>query len=135
MISLAASWSAGSGNGSKPPAWTCGSRSGRASWPWAPQGKIVYDKFHSMQHANAAIEEVRKAEFFRPGPKQRGLIQGKKWWLLSRWKNLTLPPRGELNRLFQLHRRVFQAYLLKESLERLWNYRYRGPCSTAGTSG
>src|SRR6516225_1185881 len=65
MISLAASWSAGSGNGSKPPAWTCGSRSGRASWQWAPQCKIVYDKFHSMQHANAVIEEVRKAEFFR----------------------------------------------------------------------
>ena len=126
MISLAASWSAGSGNGSKPPAWTCGSRSGRASWQWAPQCKIVYDKFHSMQHANAAIEEVRKAEFFRQGPKQRGLIQGKKWWLRSRWKNLTLPPRGELNRFFQLNRRVFQAYLLKESLERLWNYRYRG---------
>jgi len=25
-----------------------------------------------------------------------------------------------------LNRRVFKAYLLKESLERLWNYRYRG---------
>ena len=46
--------------------------------------------------------------------------------LLSRWKNLTLEHRGELNRLFQLKRRVFKAYLLKESLERLWNYRYRG---------
>jgi hypothetical protein len=28
--------------------------------------------------------------------------------------------------LFQLNRRVFKAYLLKESLERLWDYRYRG---------
>ena len=32
--------------------------------------------------------------------------------------------RGELNRLFQLNRRVFKAYLLKESLERLWDYHY-----------
>jgi transposase len=93
---------------------------------WAPQCKIVYDKFHIMQHANDAIDEVRKAEFFRQGPKKRGLIKGKKWLLLSRWKNLTLEHRGELNRLFQLNRRVFKAYLLKESLERLWNYRYRG---------
>ena len=29
-----------------------------------------------------------------------------------------------LNRLFQLNRRVFKAYMLKESLERLWDYRY-----------
>src|SRR5207248_2130913 len=34
--------------------------------------------------------------------------------------------RGVLNRLFQLNRRVFKAYMLKESLERLWDYRYEG---------
>ena len=31
-----------------------------------------------------------------------------------------------LNRLFQLNRRVFKAYVLKESLDRLWTYRYEG---------
>jgi transposase len=93
---------------------------------WAPECKIVYDKFHIVQHANDAIDEVRRAEFFRQGPRKRGLIKGKKWLLLSRWKNLTLEHRGELNRLFQLNRKVFKAYLLKESLERLWNYNYRG---------
>ena len=93
---------------------------------WAPQSKIVYDKFHILQHANDAIDEVRKAEFFRQGRKKRGLIKGKKWLLQSRWKNLTPSRRGELNRLFELNRRVFKAYLLKESLERLWNYRYPG---------
>jgi len=93
---------------------------------WAPQCKIVYDKFHILQHANDAIDEVRKAEFFRQGPKKRGLIKGKKWLLQSRWKNLTSEHRGELNRLFELNRRVFKAYLLKESLERLWDYRYPG---------
>ena len=93
---------------------------------WAPQCQIVYDKFHVLQHANDAIDEVRKAEFFRQGPKKRGLIKGKKWLLLSRWKNLTYTNRGELNRLFGLNRRVFKAYLLKESLERLWGYHYEG---------
>lgn len=93
---------------------------------WAPQCKIVYDKFHVLQHANDAIDEVRRAEFFRQGPQKRGLIQGKKWLLLSRWKNLTDTHRGELNRLFGMNRRVFKAYLLKESLERLWDYPYEG---------
>jgi transposase len=79
-----------------------------------------------MQHANDAIDEVRKAEFFRQGPQKRGLIKGKKWLLLSRWQNLMPEHRGELNRLFQLNRRVCKAYLLKESLDRLWTYTYPG---------
>lgn len=91
---------------------------------WMPQCKIVYDKFHILQHANDAIDEVRRAEFFRQGKQKRALIKGKKWLLMSRWKNLTGNQRGELNRLFHLNRKVFKAYLLKESLARMWNYRY-----------
>jgi transposase len=72
------------------------------------------------------VDEVRRAEFFRKGPKMRDLIKGKKWLLLSRWKNLEPKQRGVLDRLFQLNRRVFKAYMLKESLERLWDYRYEG---------
>ena len=34
--------------------------------------------------------------------------------------------RQELNGLFALNRRVMKAYLLKESLDRLWTYRYEG---------
>jgi transposase len=93
---------------------------------WAPQCSIVYDKFHIIQHANDAVDEVRRAEFFRKGSKMRDLIKGKKWLLLSRWKNLEPKQRGVLKRLFQLNRRVFKAYLLKESLERLWDYCYEG---------
>jgi transposase len=93
---------------------------------WAPGCRIVYDKFHILQHANDSIDEVRRAEFFRQGKTKRGLIKGKKWLLMSRWRNLSGPQRGELNRLFQMNRRVFKAYLLKESLELLWNYRYAG---------
>jgi len=93
---------------------------------WAPQCQIVYDKFHVIQHANDAVDEVRRAEFFRKGTKMRELVKGKKWLLLSRWKNLTTQQRGDMNRLFQLNRRLFKAYLLKESLERLWEYHYEG---------
>ena len=93
---------------------------------WAPNCRIVYDKFHVMQHANQAIDEVRRAEFFRRGGAMRGLVKGKRWLLLSRWMNLSAPKRQELNQLFAMNRRVFKAYLLKESLDRLWTYRYEG---------
>jgi transposase len=93
---------------------------------WAPQCRIVYDKFHVLQHANAAVDEVRRAEFFRKGGRARGLVKGKRWLLLSRWINLTPGKRRELNTLFAMNRKLMKAYLLKESLERLWFYRYEG---------
>jgi transposase len=91
---------------------------------WAPQCRIVYDKFHIMQHANDAVDEVRRAEFFRKGKQGREIIKGKRWLLLSRWENLSGDKRGQLNELFGLNRRVFKAYMLKESLDRLWDYKY-----------
>jgi transposase len=93
---------------------------------WAPTCRIVYDKFHIMQHANRAVDEVRRAEFFRKGARTRGLVKGKRWLLLTRWVNLTAGKRRQLNELFTLNRRLLKAYLLKESLDRLWNYRYAG---------
>jgi transposase len=93
---------------------------------WAPNCQIIYDKFHIMQHANRAIDEVRRAEFFRKGGRMRGVVKGQRWLLLSRWVNLDTGKKQQLNRLFVLNRRVMKAYLLKESLDRLWNYRYEG---------
>jgi transposase len=93
---------------------------------WAPNCQIIYDKFHIMQHANAAVDEVRRAEFFRKGGRMRGVVRGKRWLLLSRWVNLDSGKKRQLNTLFALNRRVLKAYLLKESLDRLWTYHYEG---------
>jgi transposase len=93
---------------------------------WAPQCRIVYDKFHVMQHANQAVDEVRRAEFFRKGGRMRGLVKGKRWLLLTRWTNLDSRKKQLLNDLFRINRRVMKAYLLKESLDRLWTYTYEG---------
>ena len=79
---------------------------------------MVYDKFHIMQHANQAVDEVRRAEFFRKGARMRGVVKGKRWLLLTRWVHLTADKRQQL--------KVMKAYLLKESLERLWTYTYEG---------
>ncbi len=93
---------------------------------WAPQCRIVYDKFHVMQHANAAVDEVRRAEFFRKGGAAREIVKGKRWLLLARWVHLNTDKKWQLNRPFALNRRVMKAYLLKESLDRLWSYTYEG---------
>jgi transposase len=81
---------------------------------WSPNCAIVYDKFHIMQHANQAVDEVRRAEFFRKGARMRGVVKGKRWLLLTRWVHLTANKRQQLNQLFALNRRLMKAYLLKE---------------------
>ena len=54
------------------------------------------------------------------------MVKGKRWLLLSRWVHLNTDKKRQLNHLFALNRRVMKAYLLKESLERLWSYTYEG---------
>lgn len=91
-----------------------------------PHARIVYDKFHVLRHANEALDEVRRAEFFRQGGEARGLIRGKRWLLLRRWADLGRDERVTLRELFALNRRLAKAYLLKEQLARLWAYTYEG---------
>src|SRR5713226_5515827 len=54
-----------------------------------------------------------------------GLVKGKRWLLLSR-VHLDSQKQQLLNELFRLNRKMMKAYLLKESLDRLWTYRYEG---------
>jgi transposase len=93
---------------------------------YCPNCRIVNDRFHIMQHANAAVEEVRRAEFFRKKGELREVVKGKRWLLLTRWVHLDTKKKHLLNDLFALNRRLMKAYLLKESLDRLWDYRYEG---------
>jgi transposase len=89
-----------------------------------PHAKIVYDKFHVLRHASEALDETRRAEFFRQGGEARGLIRGKRWLLLRRWAHLDDEERETLRGLFAVNRRLAKAYLLKEQLAQLWTYTY-----------
>lgn len=91
-----------------------------------PHAKIVYDKFHVLRHASEALDETRRAEFFRQGAEARGLIRGKRWLLLRSWTHLDGEQRQTLRDLFAVNRRLAKAYLLKEQLAQLWRYTYEG---------
>jgi len=54
----------------------CGSPIGRASSNGHPPNcQIIYDKFHIMQHVDKAVDEVRRAEFFRKGGRMRNVVR------------------------------------------------------------
>lgn len=88
-----------------------------------PKADVVFDKFHVLQHASAALDEVRRQEFFRAGERLRAEGRGKRWLLLRRWKTVRGSKRRELEHLFALNRRLFKAYVLREQLDRLWTYK------------
>jgi len=90
-----------------------------------PKAEVVFDKFHVLQHAAAALDEVRRQEFFRAGKVMREYGRGKRWLLLRRWKTIRGSKRKELQALFAANRRLFKAYLLREQLDKLWTYKTR----------
>jgi transposase len=91
-----------------------------------PGAVIVFDKFHVMKHVQAAVDETRRAEFFRQKGLKRALVRGKRWLFLSRWHNLERDERRVLRAALALNRPLFKAYFLKEDIERLWTYTYEG---------
>lgn len=90
-----------------------------------PKAEVIYDKFHVLQHAGAALDEVRRHEFFRAGDVMRAFGRGKRWLLLRRWKTVRGSKRAELTALFAANHRLFKAYVLREQLDRLWTYQTR----------
>ena len=116
---------AAAGGASRPSAPTCIGPTSMRSTRCCRSAEVVFDKFHVLQHASAALDEVRRQEFFRAGAVMRAHGRGKRWLLLRRWKTVRGSKRAELQTLFAANRRLFKAYVLREQLDRLWTYKTR----------
>lgn len=77
---------------------------------------IVHDPFHVMKRASEAVDELRRAVFFRAGRTQRALGRGKRWLFLRAWCNCSDEQRHELGKLLRLNRRLARAYALVEQM-------------------
>lgn len=90
---------------------------------WAPQCKILYHRFHVMQRGAAdGVLPLGEGER-RSDQREDGAAD----------EPMEEPDNhrtGELNRLFQLNRKLFQGSPAHRKLENLWNYCWNGPCST-----
>lgn len=86
-----------------------------ATRTYAPKAAILYDKFHVMRHLGEAIDKVRRSEYSRLSGEKRIFIKGQKYNLLSSKENLTLPAKQVLKLLLSKNRRLYTAYILKES--------------------
>ena len=100
-----------------------------------PHAAVVFDKFHVLQHAANALDEVRRQEFFRAGPVMRQYGRGKRWLLLHRVLAATVLDRRKRGAVEPMAPR-FNAAMV--GVSRADRYRGSGtptlPCSSKASS-
>jgi transposase len=90
----------------------------------APDAQIIFDRFHVQKLAGEAVDEVRRNEYrlCADDPEMADFIKGSRWAVLKNWWNLT-PKQGQKLREIQTgNKRLYRAYLLKETLGRALDY-------------
>jgi transposase len=83
---------------------------------WLPKAVIIFDRFHVQRLASDAVDEVRRDEVRRLGGQAAASIKNSRFVLLKNPKNLNRAQRRKLSALQRTNRRVYRAYLLKETL-------------------
>jgi len=90
----------------------------------APQAVQVFDRFHVQKLANEALDEVRRQEVRDvAGTESAAAVKKSRWALLKNPWNLSLRQGEKLREVQRLNRRLYRAYLLKESLAKGMDYR------------
>src|SRR5262249_33437914 len=61
---------------------------------------VVHDPFHLMKRAGEAMDDVRRAYFFRAGPEMRAVGRGTRWLVLRAWERSSDEQRAKLKVVF-----------------------------------
>ena len=75
---------------------------------------------------NRVIDKVRNSEYKKASKQDKAIYKGSKYLLLKNRQNLKDPnQRRHLKQLLALNETINTVMILKESLKRIWTYRYR----------
>jgi transposase len=93
----------------------------------APQAQKVFDRFHVQKLASEAVDTVRRQEVGLLGGAAEGrALKKSRWALLKNPWNLTQRQGEKLSEVARTNKRLYRAYLLKESLAKGLDYRQPG---------
>lgn len=84
--------------------------------------KIVFDRFHIMQHMTEAVDDVRKAEHRALSREGDESLKGTKYLWLTSQENLSDKRREELDSLPVTILKTGRAWAIKETLRDLWHH-------------
>jgi len=87
------------------------------------QNKIVFDRFHIMQHMGKAVDAVRRHEHYTLVKQGDNQLAGTRYvWLYSR-ENLPSRYWEDFYALKASDLKTARAWAIKENLRNLWNYK------------
>jgi len=90
----------------------------------APQAEKIYDRFHVQRLASDAVDQVRRSEVRQvAGTEEAAALKQTRWALLKRPWNMEQHEGEKLGEVQRTNKRLYRAYLLKESLARALDYR------------
>ncbi len=84
--------------------------------------KIVFDRFHIMQHMVDAVDKVRREEHKALSAEGDESLKGTRQLWLFNEQNLSDSRRATLKELKALNLKVARAWAMKESIRGLWDY-------------
>ncbi len=85
-------------------------------------GKIVFDRFHIMQHVGEAVDKVRRQEHKALMAEANEILKGSRYLWLYAEENLSDSQRPRLEELKKSNLKTGKACAMKESLRGLWDY-------------
>lgn len=85
------------------------------------ESKIVFDRYHIMQHINKAVDTVRKQEHRALG--KESLLTGTKYLWLYAKENLPDRHQATFRNLRAEDLKTGRAWAIKENIRHLWSYR------------
>ncbi|MDP7221480.1 MAG: ISL3 family transposase [Arenicellales bacterium] len=88
-----------------------------------PQALHILDRYHLVANLNKALDRVRAEEARQLKAEGWSILTRSRWLLLRRRKKLPHKQRYRLREILQWNLRTVRAYMLKEQLQALWEYR------------
>jgi transposase len=89
-----------------------------------PHVKIVFDQFHAVAAFNRVIDKVKNSEYRKATQAGKQVFKGSKYLLLKHKQHLNGEEWPRLKALLELNETLSIVYILKDSLKKLWHYKY-----------
>lgn len=81
---------------------------------------ICFDHFHLAQHFSKAIDSLRVQEAKNASKDTKEFYQGTRWLLLKRPERLRDEQQTKLDRLLQVNKNLYKAYLLRDEFRQIF---------------
>ena len=91
---------------------------------YLPHAKIIFDLFHVVSAFGKVIDKIRSEEFKNADKKLQKYMKRSRFLLLKNPENLSKDEIPRLKQILKNNELIASAYILKEYLKRLWQYKY-----------